>query len=232
MSQPQRLVVTYDDGSTQEVAFSRVDADLRLRLAGLGLCPPTERVGASPRYLLIRWQDGWQEVVGLDFDTADLLRYYVIRRIEDRGRLSLDVGTEYPELLIVERTPRDVIGAAIIGDDKVDSYTLGAEVERWEGIFDDGGKLEFVKYDRTSDTYPHESSADPDEALSELLASLGARLKERRLTPQALLSMDEPLRMAEYKELAAGTGIRGASKQEDVYGFVEMLLRRLEGVDE
>ena len=230
MSQPKRLVVTYEDGSTKEADFSQVDAQLQLRLAQLGLCPPDESVGAAKRYLLIRWQDGWQEVLGIDFEAAELLRYYVIQRIEDRGRLSLDVGTEYPELFVVERTPRDVIGAAIVADDGVTSYDLGAEVSRWEGIFDDGGKIEFVKYDRTSDAYPHASSEDA-EALAGLLATLEERLDEKGLTPQALLAMQEPRRIAAYRELAAGAGIRGARKQEDVYGFIEMLLRRLEGVE-
>ena len=229
MSQPKRLVVTYEDGSTKEADFARIDPDLRLKLAQLGLCPPLEHVGAAKHYLLVRWKDGWQEVVGVGSGAADLLRYYVIQRIEDRGRLSLDIGCEYPELLIVERTPRDVVGAAIVSDDGVTSYELGSEVARWEGIFEDGGKKEFVKYDRTSDAYPHESSEDP-EALTGVIGALQKQLGDKGLTPRELLSMEEPLRIAQYRELAAGAGVRGAREQQDVYGFVEMLLRRLEGV--
>ena len=230
MSEPRRLVVTYEDGSSKEADFSRVDADLQLRLVQLGLCPSDESVGAAKRYLLIRWQDGWQEVLGINFEAAELLRYYVIQRIEDRGRLSLDVGTEYPELFVVERTPRAVIGAVIVADEGVTSYELGDEVSRWEGIFEDGGKIEFVKYDRTSDAYPHESSEGP-EALAGVLAALEERLNDKGLTPRALLSTQEPLRIAAYKELGVAAGIRGARKQEDVYGFIEMLLRRLEGTN-
>src|SRR5665647_1395196 len=109
MSQPKRLLVAYEDGSTKEADFAEIDGQLRLKLAQLGLCPPPDRVGASKHYLLIRWRDGWQEVFGIETESAELLRYYVIQRIEDRGRLSIDVGADYPELLIVERTPRDVI---------------------------------------------------------------------------------------------------------------------------
>lgn len=231
MSQPKRLVVTYEDGSTKEADFAETDGELRLKLAQLGLCPPLDQVGTSKHYLLIRWQDGWQEVFGIDKGSAELLRYYVIQRIEDRGRLSLDVGADYPELLIVERTPKDVIGATIVSSDSVKSYALASEVERWEGIFEAGGKKEFVKYDKTSDAYPHESSEDP-EALAEVLSALEGELQKEGLTPRALLSMQEPLRVAEYKRLASGVGIRGGREQQDVYGFIELLLRRQEGVKE
>jgi len=229
MSQPKRLVVTYEDGSTKEADFAELDGQLQLRLSQLGLCPPLDRVGVSKHYLLMRWQDGWQEVFGIEAESAELLRYYVIQRIEDRGRLSLDVGADYPELLIVERTPRDLIGATIVGSDGVKSYALGPEVERWEGIFEAGGKKEFVKYDKTSDAYPHESSGDP-EALAGVVDALGDELKKKGLTPRALLSMQEPLRVAAYRELASAAGIRGGCKQQDVYGFIEMLLKRQEGV--
>jgi hypothetical protein len=229
MSQPKRLLVAYEDGSTKEADFAEIDGQLRLKLAQLGLCPPPDHVGTSKYYLLIRWRDGWQEVFGIETESADLLRYYVIQRIEDRGRLSIEVGADYPELLIVERTPRDVIGAAIVGSDSLKSYALGSEVERWEGIFEAGGKKEFVKYDKTSDAYPHESKEDP-EALAEVLSALKAEIEKKGLTPRALLSMEEPLRVAEYRELASGASIRGGREQQDVYGFIEMLLKRLEGV--
>jgi hypothetical protein len=228
MSQPKRLVVAYEDGSTKEADFSGLDGQLRLKLAQLGLCPPPDEVGTAKHYLLMRWQDGWHEVIGIDADAAELLRYYVIQRIEDRGRLSLDVGADYPELIIVERTPRELIAATIVGGDGVKSYALGSEAERWEGIFEAGGKKEFVKYDKTSDAYPHERVEGP-EALAEIGDALLDELEKKGLTPKALLSMEEPLRIAEYKALAGSVGIRGARKQQDVYGFIEMLLRRREG---
>jgi hypothetical protein len=228
MSQPIRLVVKYEDGSTREVDFASVDGELQLKLAQLGLCPPLDHVGQSKHYLLVRWQDGWQEVFGLDSASAELIRYYVIQRIEDRGRLSVDVGEDYPELLVLERTPTEVEGAMIVSDENVRSYALDTQVERWEGIFEAGGKKEFVKYDRTSDAYPQERSEDP-AALAELLAALDAQMVKRGLTSRTLLTMPEPQRTAQYKELANSTGLRGGRKQADVYGFVEMLLRRREG---
>ncbi len=226
MSQPKRLVVTYDDGSTKEVDFGKVAGGLWLELAGLGLVPASGGVGAAKQYLLLRWLDGWQEVLGLDAENAELLRYYVIHRIEDKGRLSLDVGGEYPELCIVERTPRDVVEAVILGDDGIKSYALDTETERWEGIFEAGGKKEFVKYDKTSTAYPHTPSEETG-ALGEILASLRSELANKGQTPQSVLAMDETLRVAEYKGLAAAAGLCGSRRQEDVYGLVESLLKKM-----
>ena len=228
MSQPSKLVVLYDDGSSREVDYSRVDGETRHLLQKLGLAPSGERVGAANHYLLLRWKDGWQEVLGVDKDSVDLLRYYVIERIDDRGRLSLDVGEDYPELLVLERTPRDLVGALIVGAGGVKAYPFEESVERWEGIFEAGGKREHVKFDKTSDKYPHEVTTGPD-ALQPVLAALRDEIDKAGLDPAALLALSEPERVAVYKGLASGAGIRGCSRQEDVYGFVEAMITRLEG---
>lgn len=232
MGLPVKLVVEYDDGSTRKMDYSRVDGETRFRLAALGLTPAGDYVGRSQHYLLLRWKDGWQEVVGLDAASADapvdLLRYYVIERIEDRGRLSLQTGAEYPELLIVERTPRDVIGAVIVSGDDVKSYGLDTSIERWEGIFEAGGKREHVKFDKTSDKYPHEAECS-GRALTPVLEALKRGLEEKGLDPGALLAMDEPERVTAYKALASGANIRGTYRQEDVYGFMESMITRLAG---
>ncbi|MBA7617661.1 hypothetical protein ES703_24977 [subsurface metagenome] len=226
MSVPKRLVVEYEDSSTQEVDFGKVDSQMRFKLAELGLCPPPDHVGSSKHYLLLRWHDGWQEVLGIDKDSVELLRYYVIQRIEDRGRLSLEVGADWPELFIIRRTPRELIGLLIVSDGSVKSYELESEVERWEGIFEAGGKKEYVKYDKTDSQYPQGFSEAP-EALDKLMDSLKGELDSRGLSPQKLLAMDESRRIAEYKEVARGAGIRGSERQEDVYGFIELMVRRL-----
>jgi hypothetical protein len=232
MSLPVKLVVEYDDGSTREMDYDRVDGETRYRLARLGLSPAGAHVGRSQHYLLLRWKDGWQEVVGIEAASAeapiDLLRYYVIERIEDRGRLSLETGGEYPELLVVERTPRDLVDAVIVGEDGVKAYALDSSVERWEGIFEAGGKREYVKFDKTSDNYPHDVESD-GRALEPVLEALRRDLGEMGLDPQNLLSLGEAERVGRYKELAAGAGIRGGYRQEDVYGFIESMVTRLTG---
>jgi hypothetical protein len=228
MSQPTKVVVQYDDGSSREVDYAKIDGETRQRLAQLGVAPIGDRIGSAKHYLLMQWKDGWQEVVAIDTDSADLLRYYVIERIDDRGRLSLETGEDYPELLVIERTPRDLVAAVIVGGDGVKSYALDGSVERWEGIFDAGGKREYVKFDKTSDKYPHEV-ATGGEALQPLLEALREGLGKAGLDAAAVLALEEPARLEAYKGLASGAGIRGCLRQEDVYGFVEAMITRLGG---
>ncbi len=226
MNKPKRLIVEYEDGSTNGTDFGKLDSELQLKLASLGLCPPPGGIGSSSHYVLLQWQDGWQEILGLDKGSVELLRYYVIQRIEDRGRLSFEVGDEDPELFIIKRTPRALTGLSIVSEDRVKSYPLELEVERWEGIFESGGKREYVKYDKTDSHYPQKSSEAP-EVLNKIADSLKAELDRRGLSPQKLLTIDESQRATEYKEVARQVGIRGYAKQQDVYGFIELLLRRL-----
>jgi hypothetical protein len=230
MSQPKRLIVAYDDGSTREAEFSRLDGQLLLKLTQIGLCPPLEHVGTSKHYLLVRWEDGWQEVFAADADSAELLRYFVIERIEDRGRLSVDVGAEYPELFVLERTPKGVVEALIVGAEGVRSYGLESQVERWEGIFEDGGKKEFVKYDKTGDSYPQASSEESD-TLANMLTDLRSALEQKGLSTKELLSREEQTKIAEYRELAGSLGIRGGRRQQDVYGLIDLLLRKEGGTE-
>ena len=226
MSQPRKLVVQYDDGSTRETEYAKIHADTRVALQREGLLPVGERVGTARHYVLLRWKDGWQEVLGIDKDTVELLRYYVIERIDDRGRLSFQTGEDYPELVVLERTPRDVVAALIVGENEVKSYALEESMERWEGIFDAGGKREYVKFDQTSDEYPHEVENDPAR-LEPVLEALRAELQKTGLQPPAVLAMTEDERVGVYKSLAAAAGVRGCKRQEDVYGFVEAMMARL-----
>jgi hypothetical protein len=216
--------VEYEDGSTKEIDFSKIDKPTIVSLAKLGLCPVPAEVASARHYLLLRWKDGWQEVIGADHDTAELLRYYVITRVEDRARLSLEVGESWPELFIIKRTPRDVTSILIVGSDGARLYSLDAELERWEGTFEAGGKKEYVKYDKTNPRAPQELREASDE-LSRLVESVKKELAERGLLPGALLAMDLNGRIETYREVAKTLGFKAMQREEDVYGLVEFLVR-------
>ena len=51
-----------------------------------------------------------KEVYALPPDVSDVRKYYVIRRVEEVGRLFLDRGDGYPELIEVLRKPKEVRG--------------------------------------------------------------------------------------------------------------------------
>lgn len=223
MSAPVRLHVEYEDGSTREIDFGRIDKQTVVQLAKLGLCPVPEAVASSKHYMILRWNDGWQEVVGLDHDTAELLRFYVITRVEDRARLSVDVGEYWPDLFIIERTPRELKDLLIVGNGSTRVCGLAAELERWEGTFEAGGKKEYVKYDMANPRAPKELREAPDE-LSKLVDAVRKELADRAFLPQALLTMDLDKRIETYRALAKALGLRAMKRQEDVYGLVEFLV--------
>jgi hypothetical protein len=230
MSIPKRLVVEYDDGSTKAIPFNNVDRQVQFQLAKSGLCPPPSGVGSSKQYLLFQWQDGWQEVVGMDSDVVELLRYYSIERIEYKGKLILEVGSDYPEVFVIGRRPRELTSLLIAGSDgTVKSYQLESEVKRREGFLDEGGKNEFVKFDKKDPRYPHEFSEEP-EALTKIMDSVKKELGSKGLSPQQVLAVDESERIDMYKEVAKGIGVRAKERQEDVYGFIEMMVRLLDSV--
>ncbi|MBW2609093.1 MAG: hypothetical protein JRC68_01970 [Deltaproteobacteria bacterium] len=226
MSTPSKLIVEYDDGSVKEMAFGKVSREIRTELSKLGLCSTPGGIKASRNYLLLKWQDGWQEVVGVDKDEVDLLRYYIIERVEDRGRLSLEVGAEYPELFIIKRTPKELNSLLILSENISKLYELEGQVERREGIFEAGGKKEYVKYDKTDSRYPQRFNEEPEE-MEKILNSVHKELVIMELNPKALLALDETERIEIYQQVATRINIRGMERQEDVYSFIEFMVERL-----
>lgn len=223
MNMPKRLIVEYEDGSTEAVDFSQLTKSGQLELSKIGLCPSPSEI--TRNYVLLQWKDGWQEVIGVDWDPVELLKYFVIQRIEEIGRLPFEVGTYWPQMLMVKRMPREVRSLLIMGDGGAKRYNLEVEVETREGIFEAGGKKEYIKYDKNNPKYLQECSSGP-ETVAELMNSLRQELQRRGLEAAELLAKDESRRITEYIDIAREMGIRGMQRQEDVYGFVEFLVRK------
>jgi ribosome-associated translation inhibitor RaiA len=227
MSIPKRLIIEYNDGSTKAIPFRNVDRQVQFELAKSELCPAPDEVRSSKQYLLLQWQDEWQEIVSVDSEVTELLRYYVIERVETRGRLALEVGTDYPELFIIERRPRELSHVLIVGrNGSVKSYQLVSEIEKQEGSFDEGGKKEYVKFDKSDSHYPGKFSEE-HEALAKVMKRAKKELDRKQLNPEQVLAMDKSNRVKTYKEVAKGMGIRAKERQEDVYGFIELIVKFL-----
>lgn len=224
-SVPKRLVVEYEDGSTSKIDFNKLSRSSQLEISR-ARSHSSSPMGYSEKYLLLEWRDGWREVVAVKGDSIELLRYYVIRRIEEQGRLSVEVGTSYPQLLIINRTPRDLNGLLVVGNERAKYYELKSEVETWEGVFEAGGKKEYVKYDKTDEKYPQESREGATR-LAGLMNSLELQLNEKGLSAEELLARDRSTKIEEYAEIASRMGIRGKEMQQDVYGFIELMVTRL-----
>lgn len=110
----QKVVVHYDDGLEEEIPISKLSEKTLSELAAIGL-EQNGTEGNAQRYLLLEWKDGWKEVVKVPGDVTELIRYYVIRRPEDTGRLIIERNeTDYPELVEIFRKPKELRRVTVV----------------------------------------------------------------------------------------------------------------------
>lgn len=110
----QKVVVHYDDGLEQDIPVSNLSDKTVSELAAIGI-EQSAAEGKDRRYLLLEWNDGWKEVMKVPKDVTELIRYYVIRRPEDTGRLVIDrKESEYPELVEIIRKPKELKRVTVV----------------------------------------------------------------------------------------------------------------------
>ena len=126
-----------------------------------------------------------------------------------------------------EKRNHNICGVRLdYGSEVLQEYRLEAELERWEGTFEAGGKIEYVKYDKANPRAPQELREAPDE-LSSLLYDVKKALDDKGLLPEAFKTMDPNGRTDAYREVARSLGFRAMKRQEDVYGLIEFLVGRM-----
>jgi len=217
MSSPRRLIIEYEDGSKKVFEFSQLDNRTWNELAASGLCPPPPK-RTLDHYLLMQWEDGWQEVKGIPKETAELLRYYTLERTEEVGRMAFEVAEDYPLLFLVKRLPRNIKTLLIVGHRGINEYLL--EEKR---TIKEGGKIEHILYDKkVSSTFKQNG-----EWVNEFNGRLKSEMECRGLTAEQLLSLNKDQKLQVCFEISKGLGIRGMEKQEDVYGFILLMTEKL-----
>ncbi len=226
MKTPKHLIIEYEDSSTKTLPFNQLDQSIWRELSEKGLCsPPSVWAESSKSYLLLRWKNGWQEVVALDLsaqDSVDLLRYYVLERLEEMGRVVIEAGVDYPLLLTVKRLPKELESFALVGSESAKVYDVEPKKKKEEG-----DKIEHFGFDRAerySERDPKETGQNGFQGMSRLLA---AEITQKDLSPRELLNLELGQRVAAYKELAKAMGIRAMEKQEDLYGFLQLMVGKL-----
>jgi hypothetical protein len=151
-----------------------------------------------------------------------LLRYYVLERVEEVGRIAFEVEGDYPVLFAVKRLPKELDSLVIFGKAGVKRYHVEPKVKREEG-----GKIEHVEYDRAEHHFEPEPQETAETHVQEMTNSLAAELNKRGLSPEKLLNIHHMQRIAKYKELAKALGLRAAERQEDIYGFIQLMVEKL-----
>lgn len=228
MKAPKYFIVEYEDGSTKKIEFNQLSRPVHLELSQKGLCPPpSEARELLNHYLLLHWKNGWQEVVGLTSDAKDLLRYYILERVEETGRMAIDVNGDYPVLLTIKRLPKELDRLAIVRKNHVKVYHLEPKVKREEG-----DKIEHVEFDKAE---PHFTS-DPDKQnrvwFEKVVETLRNELSRKGLSAKQLFNKDPSHWIKEYKDFAKVLGLRAMERQEDVYGFIQLLIEDLAVLDQ
>jgi len=207
---PRRLIVEYGDGYRKEVNFSKLSRVAQAELTRMTGSPsllPLMQV--TQKYLLLKWKDGWQEVTSIEADCGEPSRYYVIKRVEESGRLVLERSSDYPELVIIGRRPRQIEKMVILDDKSTKTYALDQDSTTMEG-------------GRTS--YHYRLNADDVNYMDEVMASLRKALEGNGIEAKELLALSDTKRARECERIRKKIGLRASGKQEDVLGFIQVML--------
>ncbi|MGD0232032.1 MAG: hypothetical protein ABSC19_17030 [Syntrophorhabdales bacterium] len=220
MSGPKRIVLEYEDGTRREAPFSKLSGQTQAELSSLGT---GDAAPTAKNFLLLQWKDGWKEVAAVDGRATELLRYYTLERVEEVGRLSLDVVDAYPELLLIKRLPGRVENILFVGKESLQTYALEEKVTVKEG-----GKVEHILYDRKRPNFKMEDSSAASERFAAVLGSLKEELQKKGLRGSAVVAMSGEERTRLYRDLARALGLRGNRQQQDVYGFLQLAIEKLD----
>jgi len=162
-------------------------------------------------YILLRWKDGIQEVSALAPEAKGLLRYYTIVRIEEYGRLAVDSDEDYPELIIIERKPRELAEIVLAEYSGARQYVLTPI-----GAHHEGGRTDH-RFDFT----------EAEGGLDDLVSQLREVLQDRNKEAKALVTMSGKQKISELEEIRRAMKLRTLTEEADVLGFIEMLLTRV-----
>jgi hypothetical protein len=166
---------------------------------------------AEKKYVLLKWKDGWQEVVGIEPDAIDLSKYYVIERVERFGRLVITRPEgEYPGLIVIDRSPMEISEVALFGK--------GEQREiRQASTYQEGMRLEH-HYDLKEAT--EDLSDQMREQIRQILSGRGTPARE-------VLSMPAAEKRKQIETIGKALQVVGGKNQEDLIGFIELLLEEM-----
>ncbi len=226
MKKPKQLMIEYEDGSARTIPFNQLDRSVWQELSRRGFCSSPSEAEPTKSYLLLRWKNGWQEVVGVDQGSVDLLRYYVLERVEETGRVVLETGADYPLLVAIKRLPKELESISIFGGEPIKVNQVAPKEKKEEG-----DKIEHVEFDRAERHFqPHPKGIGKD-AVQEVPRLLATEITKKDLSAQELLNLEPGEKVEKYKDLAKAMGIRAMERQEDLYGFLQLMIGKMVASD-
>ena len=163
------------------------------------------------KYVLMKWKDGWKEVVAIDEDAVGFNKYYVIERKEYFGRLVFDRPSgENPGLIVIDRAPMEIEQVAML-DGNVHDWNL-SQVSTYK----EGDRVE----------YNYELQKDEARCIKDVKKEIEESLARRGVTAKGILSMSDSDRSGEIKAIAMDARIVASKDQGDLEGFIIQILSR------
>ena len=196
---PTKMVLEYEDGSSSSSSFEELPGTLQ---RGILRQPSFSAPSPHPekeKYVLLEWDDGWKEVIQVDESCKDINRYYVIRRPEEVGRLSLNSSGEYPELIEIIRKPMNLKKITFSG-----THELALDKSIREGKKTD----HFFACNRNGDS------------LSELKDSFRKALEDEGVSLEELKSKDGNQLRGLFGRMKKRMDIKAGEREQDVFDFM------------
>jgi len=201
----RRIVLEFDDGSTAESGFEALPVPLQRDLLGQPFAARPSSAPEEEAFVVLQWNDGWQEVLKVDPAFREIIRYYVIRRPEDVGRLSLNQDDGYPELIEIGRKPmdlrritfRDAFGCQVVRTERE-----GTKQDHFFGLTREG------------------------EAFAEEAAAFKRAVEELGIDPAVMREADPSRIQDECQRIGRHMGLKAARCQQDLRDFIAYLARR------
>jgi len=223
MDRPEHLILQFQDGSREEIEFNKLSKqtqeDLLESCTSLKFAEPD----VTKSYVLLKWQNGWQEVIGIKKDNVELMRFYIIERTEKIGRMSMTAGENYPLLFYVRRLPMEVESALFTDSSgaKIYNFTKKTTIKQ-------GETTEHMLYDSKNPEFTTDNSRQAEEFLKEMANSANQELEKKGFTIGKVLSMSPDGKNSVYLQIAGSLGIRAMNAGDDIYGFIELLLKKIQ----
>jgi hypothetical protein len=166
---------------------------------------------ADKKYVLMKWKDEWQEVMSIESDAVDFNRYYVIERVEHFGRLVINrPEREYPSVIAIDRAPMEIEKIILINGK--DERNL-----KQASIYREGSRLE----------YHYDLQKGGGNFIEEIKNSINEVLSKKSISAREILSKPDFEKIKEIENIGRVINLVGSRKQEDVVGFIELLLGRM-----
>jgi len=203
---PQEIIVEFNDGSRAAASFESLPTSLQFEILRQPFASKPNPDPEKERFVLLEWNDGWKEVIQVDAACTEINRYYVISRVEDIGRLSLNMENGYPELIEVVRKPLNLKEITFM-----DAFELTLERSVREG--------------RKTDHFF--SLTKKGEGFSETIATFKKVVKEEDIDLKDLRSQEPAALSEQYEKIRRKMDIKAGLRQQDVLDFIAYLVKNV-----